>query len=378
MPGRAQIPAGCRSAASPSSTCPTATCNMRSPGMGWRPGWPACSASGCGAGVRATRPSRGLDRAGCQTSFRDCETFRKTMLKPLDKPPLTIRLCQPRGFCAGVDRAIQIVVLALKKYGAPVYVRHEIVHNRYVVEGLQKLGAVFIEELDEIPAEHRQCAGGLFRAWRAEIGAGRRAGPQSVLSRRDLPAGLQGAQAGDAPPAARPPCAADRPCRPSRSDRHDGAVAGRRGDADRDRGRCRGLRAGRSVRAGLRDADHAVGRGHGRHHPRARRSAFPSSRRRPPNRSATPPPTARKRSRKRRRAPISSWSSARPIRPIRGGSSRSPSAPAPECRFSCSAPSEIPWDEIGAISTPRPFGRRVGAGSHRRRDHRCVPRSATT
>jgi 4-hydroxy-3-methylbut-2-enyl diphosphate reductase len=71
------------------------------------------------------------------------------------KPPLTIRLCQPRGFCAGVDRAIQIVVLALKKYGAPVYVRHEIVHNRYVVEGLQNLGAVFIEELHEIPADHR-------------------------------------------------------------------------------------------------------------------------------------------------------------------------------------------------------------------------------
>jgi 4-hydroxy-3-methylbut-2-enyl diphosphate reductase len=71
------------------------------------------------------------------------------------KNPLTIRLCQPRGFCAGVDRAIQIVVLALKKYGAPVYVRHEIVHNRYVVEGLQKLGAVFIEELSEIPPEHQ-------------------------------------------------------------------------------------------------------------------------------------------------------------------------------------------------------------------------------
>jgi 4-hydroxy-3-methylbut-2-en-1-yl diphosphate reductase len=70
---------------------------------------------------------------------------------------VTIRLCGPRGFCAGVDRAIQIVVLALKKYGAPVYVRHEIVHNRYVVEGLQARGAVFIEELDEIPAEHRHC-----------------------------------------------------------------------------------------------------------------------------------------------------------------------------------------------------------------------------
>lgn len=71
-------------------------------------------------------------------------------------PPLTIRLCGPRGFCAGVDRAIQIVVLALKRYGAPVYVRHEIVHNRYVVEGLEAKGAVFVEELDEIPAEHRQ------------------------------------------------------------------------------------------------------------------------------------------------------------------------------------------------------------------------------
>src|SRR5690606_7804601 len=73
------------------------------------------------------------------------------------KKPLTIRLCGPRGFCAGVDRAIQIVVLALKKHGAPVYVRHEIVHNRYVVEGLQERGAVFIEELSEIPPEHRHC-----------------------------------------------------------------------------------------------------------------------------------------------------------------------------------------------------------------------------
>lgn len=74
----------------------------------------------------------------------------------MNRPPLTIRLCGPRGFCAGVDRAIQIVVLALKRYGAPVYVRHEIVHNRYVVEGLEAKGAIFVEELDEIPAEHRQ------------------------------------------------------------------------------------------------------------------------------------------------------------------------------------------------------------------------------
>ena len=79
------------------------------------------------------------------------------MPETFPKSPLTIRLCQPRGFCAGVDRAIQIVVLALKKYGKPVYVRHEIVHNRYVVEGLQNLGAVFIEELSEIPSEHSHC-----------------------------------------------------------------------------------------------------------------------------------------------------------------------------------------------------------------------------
>lgn len=68
------------------------------------------------------------------------------------KPKLDIVLCAPRGFCAGVDRAIQIVELALEKYGAPVYVRHAIVHNKYVVDGLRQKGAVFVEELDEIPA----------------------------------------------------------------------------------------------------------------------------------------------------------------------------------------------------------------------------------
>jgi 4-hydroxy-3-methylbut-2-enyl diphosphate reductase len=65
--------------------------------------------------------------------------------------PLTIYLAAPRGFCAGVDRAIQIVELALAKYGAPVYVRHEIVHNRHVVDSLKAKGAIFVEELDEIP-----------------------------------------------------------------------------------------------------------------------------------------------------------------------------------------------------------------------------------
>ena len=67
------------------------------------------------------------------------------------KPSLTVKLAAPRGFCAGVVRAIDIVELALKKYGPPVYVRHEIVHNRFVVEGLEAKGAVFIDELDEAP-----------------------------------------------------------------------------------------------------------------------------------------------------------------------------------------------------------------------------------
>jgi len=70
---------------------------------------------------------------------------------PGKKPPLTLLLAAPRGFCAGVERAIRIVELAIEKYGTPIYVRHEIVHNRSVVEGLEKLGAIFIEELDEAP-----------------------------------------------------------------------------------------------------------------------------------------------------------------------------------------------------------------------------------
>ena len=66
-------------------------------------------------------------------------------------PPLRVLIAAPRGFCAGVDRAIQIVELALERFGAPVYVRHEIVHNRFVVDRLRELGAIFVDELDEVP-----------------------------------------------------------------------------------------------------------------------------------------------------------------------------------------------------------------------------------
>lgn len=66
-------------------------------------------------------------------------------------PPLNLLIAAPRGFCAGVDRAIEIVERALERYGSPVYVRHEIVHNKYVVEGLKAKGAIFVKELDEVP-----------------------------------------------------------------------------------------------------------------------------------------------------------------------------------------------------------------------------------
>jgi 4-hydroxy-3-methylbut-2-enyl diphosphate reductase len=67
--------------------------------------------------------------------------------------PLNLLIAAPRGFCAGVDRAIEIVEKALERYGAPVYVRHEIVHNKYVVEGLKAKGAIFVKELDEVPTD---------------------------------------------------------------------------------------------------------------------------------------------------------------------------------------------------------------------------------
>jgi 4-hydroxy-3-methylbut-2-en-1-yl diphosphate reductase len=69
----------------------------------------------------------------------------------MERPPLTLVLANPRGFCAGVVRAIEIVEKALQKYGPPVYVRHEIVHNRFVVESLETMGAVFVEQLADVP-----------------------------------------------------------------------------------------------------------------------------------------------------------------------------------------------------------------------------------
>src|SRR4028119_1933325 len=70
---------------------------------------------------------------------------------PVLRPQLRLLIAAPRGFCAGVDRAIRIVELAIERFGAPVYVRHEIVHNKFVVDSLREQGAVFVEELDDVP-----------------------------------------------------------------------------------------------------------------------------------------------------------------------------------------------------------------------------------
>ncbi len=83
--------------------------------------------------------------------FQDSDTAASGT--PASAAPLNLLIAAPRGFCAGVDRAIEIVEKSLERYGAPVYVRHEIVHNKYVVEGLKAKGAIFVKELDEVPGD---------------------------------------------------------------------------------------------------------------------------------------------------------------------------------------------------------------------------------
>jgi 4-hydroxy-3-methylbut-2-enyl diphosphate reductase len=109
------------------------------------------------------------------------------------KPVLKVLLCSPSGFCAGVVRAIESVEKALAIYGAPVYVRHEIVHNRYVVEGLRAKGAIFVEELSEVPDDHAPV---IFSAHGVARAIPRRRRDATLHDRRDLPAGDQGASRG--------------------------------------------------------------------------------------------------------------------------------------------------------------------------------------
>ncbi|BAK83346.1 terpenoid biosynthesis protein [Komagataeibacter medellinensis NBRC 3288] len=109
-----------------------------------------------GAGTLADRGPYPIPLAGCLgNTMPDQMISTPDTIAPTDAPPrvLKVLLAGPRGFCAGVDRAIRVVEEAIRRYGAPVYVRHEIVHNRTVVEALEAQGAIFVEELDEVPAD---------------------------------------------------------------------------------------------------------------------------------------------------------------------------------------------------------------------------------
>ncbi len=110
--------------------------------------------------------------------------------------PLHVRLASPRGFCAGVERAIRMVEQAIAKYGAPVYVRHEIVHNRHVVERLRGLGAVFVEDLAEAP-DDRPVILSAHGAPKAVADEARRR--RDAVPGRHLPPGLQGPRGGRPP-----------------------------------------------------------------------------------------------------------------------------------------------------------------------------------
>ena len=121
--------------------------------------------------IASPRTPRNTSRAPCHAKVRHRAD------DPARKTPRFQSCWPPRaGFCAGVDRAIQIVEQAIRKWGAPVYVRHEIVHNRHVVERLEALGAVFVEELDDCPADRPVIfsAHGVPKAVPAEARAARR------------------------------------------------------------------------------------------------------------------------------------------------------------------------------------------------------------
>ena len=206
--------------------------------------------------------------------------------------PQEILLAEPRGFCAGVDRAIEIVERALAKFGAPIYVRHEIVHNTYVVNDLKAKGAIFIEDLADVPpgATLVFTAHGVSKAVQAR---GARARLRDL--RRHLPAGDQGARRSGQARQGRLRVHHDRPQGPSRGRRHDGPARRAASTWWRTWPTWRTVQPAQTEQAGRGHADHAVGGRRGRDHRRRARAlsracASPSSRT-----SATPRRTGRTR-----------------------------------------------------------------------------------
>ena len=207
---------------------------------------------------------------------------------------LTVLLATPRGFCAGVDRAIQIVERAIEKYGAPVYVRHEIVHNRHVVERLRGLGAVFVEELDECPDDRPVVfsAHGVPKAVPAEAARSREmffldatcplVSKVHVEAERHHAAGREIVLIGHA---GHPEVVGTM-----------GQLPRRRRQPGRDRGgRPRLSRRPMPPTLAYRHPDHPVGGRHGRDRRGAASAASRACRPRTRKTSATPPPTARRR-----------------------------------------------------------------------------------
>ena len=139
-----------------------------------------------------------------------------------ERLPLTILLASPRGFCAGVDRAIAIVKEALAKNGPPIYVRHEIVHNRHVVDELRAKGAVFVDELDEVPDDGIVVFSAHGVPKRVPEEAKRR---QLIFADATCPLVSKVHREVERHAGGRAHRAPDRPCRPSRGGRHDGPGA---------------------------------------------------------------------------------------------------------------------------------------------------------
>ena len=233
-----------------------------------------------------------------------CRCIPLARAEPPMAEALTLYLAAPRGFCAGVDRAIKIVEMALEKWGAPVYVRHEIVHNRFVVDELRAKGAVFVEELAECPPDRPVVfsAHGVPKSVPAE--AERRqmlyvdatcplVSKVHIEAERHHANGLQMVMIGHA---GHPEVIGTM-----------GQLPRGRGAARRDGRRRRRHRAARPRAAGLHHPDHALGR---RHRRDRRGAAAPASRRSPgraARTSATPRPTARRRSRRWRRRSTRCW-----------------------------------------------------------------------
>src|SRR5439155_13468767 len=119
------------------------------PAAAWRPSRRGASPA---APRSAGEPQRVEIAAARDLRYSPLQSGRTYPGPPMTSTPHTLYLAAPRGFCAGVDRAIDIVDMALQVYGAPIYVRHEIVHNRHVVDDLRHKGAVFVDDLSDVPA----------------------------------------------------------------------------------------------------------------------------------------------------------------------------------------------------------------------------------